>query len=210
MLTHGDIWRGIDRLAENAGISVSALARRAGLDSTAFNKSKRTSPGGKPRWPSTESLARVLDVAGISFVEFAGLVGRSSDGALIRRIPIIGYAQAGLEGYFDYGGFPVGSGWDEVVIPDLSDEHAYALEIAGDSMSPVYRDGDIVVVSPAEQVRRGDRVVVKRQSGEVMAKQLLRQTANRLELMSVNSLHPDLVVAKEDVVWMHRIVWVTQ
>lgn len=74
MLTQGDIWQAIERLAELQGYSLSGLARRAGLDPTAFNRSKRVSPEGKPRWPSTESLARILDVAGMSLSEFAALV----------------------------------------------------------------------------------------------------------------------------------------
>lgn len=59
-MLHNDIWRGLDLLAEQNGLSVSGLARRAGLDATAFNKSKRTAKDGRPRWPSTESISRAL------------------------------------------------------------------------------------------------------------------------------------------------------
>jgi signal peptidase I len=58
--------------------------------------------------------------------------------------------------------FPAGQGWDTVAFPGADlDEGAYALEITGDSMLPLYREGDIIIVSPTAQVRRGDRVVVK-------------------------------------------------
>ena len=57
MYTHRDIWRAIDRLAQTFGYSPSGLAKQAGLDPTSFNKSKRQSADGKPRWPSTESIA---------------------------------------------------------------------------------------------------------------------------------------------------------
>ena len=90
-----------------------------------------------------------------------------------RRIPLIGFAQAGAAGYFDDGGYPVGGSWDEVSLPEIADPNAYALEISGDSMEPVYRDGDQVIVSPASPIRRGDRVVVRTCEGEVMAKQLV-------------------------------------
>ena len=79
----------------------------------------------------------------------------------MRMVPLIGMAQAGSRGFFDDAGFPAGVGWEEIGFPDLADEHAYALEVSGDSMLPVYRDGDRIVVSPAASVRRGDRVVVK-------------------------------------------------
>jgi hypothetical protein len=82
-----------------------------------------------------------------------------------RSIPLIGLAEAGTGGFFDDGGFPVGSGWDEVAFPAPNDENAYALEISGNSMEPAYRKGDIIIVSPAAPVRRGDRVVVKTKKG---------------------------------------------
>jgi phage repressor protein C with HTH and peptisase S24 domain len=125
-------------------------------------------------------------------------------------VPLIGLAQAGGDGYFDDAGYPVGGGWDEVGLPDVADTNAYALEISGDSMEPVFRDGDMVIVSPNAPVRRGDRVVVRTTDGEVMAKQLVRRSARRIELKSLNPLHPDYAFELEKVVWMHRIVWASQ
>ena len=97
-------------------------------------------------------------------------------------MPLIGFAQAGAGGYFDDGGFPVGKGWDEIAFPAVTDENAYALEISGNSMEPAYRNGDIIIVSPAAPVRKGDRVVVRTQDGEVLAKVLERQTAKTVDL----------------------------
>jgi phage repressor protein C with HTH and peptisase S24 domain len=128
----------------------------------------------------------------------------------VQRVPVIGYAQAGNAGYFDDAGYPVGAGWDELLFPSLGDPHAYALEVSGDSMEPVYRDGDTIIVSPAAQIRRGDRVVVRTKGGEVMAKQLTRETATRIELMSINRAHPDRVIPRADIAWMARIIWASQ
>lgn len=74
MFTHDQIWQGIDRLATTNGFSASGLAKRAGLDPTSFNKSKRVSPDGKPRWPSTESIAKILGVTGATMADFVALV----------------------------------------------------------------------------------------------------------------------------------------
>jgi phage repressor protein C with HTH and peptisase S24 domain len=123
---------------------------------------------------------------------------------------VIGYAQAGESGFFDDAGYPVGAGWDEVVFPDIGDPHAYALEVSGDSMEPVYRDGDLIVLSPGANLRRGDRVVVKTVGGEVMCKELARMSANRVELKSVNTEHPDRTLLREEVAWMARVVWASQ
>ena len=70
MLTHDQIWTAIDRLAQAHGYSPSGLAKKAGLDPTTFNKSKRVSADGKPRWPSTESIAKILSVTGATMLEF--------------------------------------------------------------------------------------------------------------------------------------------
>lgn len=77
MFTHGDIWRAIDLLADKAGYSASGLAKKAGLDPTTFNRSKRTNQEGKPRWPSTESIAKILGVTGTTMSEFLALMAQS-------------------------------------------------------------------------------------------------------------------------------------
>ena len=212
-MKHEDIWRALDTLAAENGLSVSGLARQSGLDPTTFNPSKRSMPDGRARWPSTESLAKVLNATGASLEAFSSLVSgaralsSNSRPAAQRRIPLIGLAQAGSEGFFDDGGYPVGGSWDEVSLPEIGDLNAYALEIAGTSMEPVFRDGDVVIVSPAAPIRRGDRVVVRTLAGEVMAKQLARRSARRVELKSLNPAHKDRSFDLREVAWIHRIVW---
>ena len=216
-MKHEDIWRALDTLAAENGLSASGLARRSGLDPTTFNRSKRRMPDGRNRWPSTESVAKVLDATGASLDAFATLVSgaralasTASARTTARRVPLIGFAQAGSDGYFDDGGYPVGGGWDEVSLPEIGDPNAYALEISGDSMEPVFRDGDMVIMSPSAPIRRGDRVVVRTDHGEVMAKQLARRSARRIELRSLNPSHPNYSFDLSEVTWMHRIVWASQ
>ncbi len=212
MLTHAQVWGGLDALARRFDMSASALAKLAGLDPTSFNRSKRASTDTppRPRWPSTESLAKVLAPTGVGLAEFGELAaGREAPRPRV-AVPLLGFAQAGRDGYFDDAGFPVGEGWDEVEAPGAG-EGAYALEIAGDSMVPLYREGDRVVVQPlAEPPRRGDRVVVKTAAGEVMAKEVARVTAKRLTLRSVNPAHPDRTLDWGEVAWVARILWASQ
>jgi phage repressor protein C with HTH and peptisase S24 domain len=212
MLTHKQIWGAIDALASRHGLSASGLAKQAGLDPTTFNKSKRAAANGKERWPSTESISKVLLATGATLEEFIALVDRSGQprNAHARFVPLIGFAQAGSEGYFDDAGFPAGTGWEEIAFPEIAGEHAYALEITGDSMLPVYRDGDHIIVSPSSSVRRGDRVVVKTMAGEVLAKQLSRITAQRIELKSLNAQFEDRSFAMREVAFIHRIIWASQ
>jgi len=210
MLTHAQIWTALDRLAAHAGLSPSGLAKKSGLDPTTFNRSKRITPDGRARWPSTESVAKALAATGVSIDAFVDLIQNSSRAQVTQAVPLIGFAEAGAGGFFDDGGFPVGKGWDEIAFPAVSDEHAYALEVSGDSMLPAYRRGDVIVVSPAAPVRRGDRVVVKTRKGEVMVKELKRKSAKSIELQSFNPAHATRTVPLKDVLWMARIVWASQ
>lgn len=190
------------------------MARQAGLDPTTFNKSKRTGGDGKPRWPSTESLSKVLNMLGVSFEDFAQMVQNnkigSSGGKLGASVPLIGLAQAGDAGFFDGSGFPVGEGWDDIRVPGVLDENVYALQISGDSMAPALRHGDRVVVAPNEDLQKGDRIVVKTLAGEVMAKELVSMSVDHVELKSVNPDYPDRSLKITEIRWMARIVWVTQ
>jgi phage repressor protein C with HTH and peptisase S24 domain len=209
MLTHAQVWSAIDRLAARAGLSASGLARRAGLDPTTFNKSKRVTPQGRARWPSTESIAKALTATGTPFDIFVALIEQSG-GTATRAVPLIGFAEAGTGGHFDDGGFPAGEGWDEIAFPAVTDQHAYALEVSGQSMEPAYRDGDVILVSPSAPIRRGDRVVVKTKGGEVMVKELKRRTAKTIELKSLNAQHADRTLAAADLTWIARILWASQ
>ena len=208
ILTHEQIWSALDRLAERAGLSASGLAKKSGLDPTTFNKSKRITADGRERWPSTESLAKALAATNSSIDSFVQLIGGTAQ--TVQTVPLLGFDQAGASSHFDEGGFPAGKGWDELALPSVDDEHAFALEISGDQMRPAYRDGDVIVVSPATPIRRGDRVVVKTTGGEVMVKELKRRTAKALELQSLNPSQADRTLAAADIAWIARIVWARQ
>lgn len=210
MLSHDGIWNAIDELAQRHGLSPSGLARLAGLDSTAFNRSKRVSKDGRARWPSTESIFKILHATGedpSSFLDFGR--GYTQDDAEVASVPLLGFAQAGAGGYFDASGFPVGQGWDEIPLPHAGDG-TFALEVTGDSMEPMYRDGDYLIISPSEQLRRGDRVVLKTRGGEVMAKILYRQTPRHVELHSLNPEHAPRTFLSHEIDWIGRIIWASQ
>jgi phage repressor protein C with HTH and peptisase S24 domain len=207
-LTHGQIWAALDRLAERAGLSASGLAKKSGLDPTTFNKSKRITPDGRERWPSTESIAKALAATNSSIDRFVQLIGDSA--RTVQSVPLLGFELAASDSHFDDGGFPAGKGWSEMALPHVDDEHAFALEISGDAMKPAYRDGDIIVVSPSIPIGRGDRVVVKTGAGEVIIRELKRRTARTLELQSLDTGHADRTLAAAEVAWIAKIVWTKQ
>lgn len=231
MFSHNQVWAAIDALAERQKMSVSRLAKTAGLDPTTFNKSKRIANDGRQRWPSTESLAKIMQVTNTGLEAFTALMLGHDDTfppslpamhnqgfqeventtfARPPAVPLLGLAQAGAGGFFDDAGLPTGEGWDAVDFPQADGESVYALEVSGDSMMPLYRDGDRIIVSPVSSVRRGDRVVVRTLEGEVMAKVLARQTAKSIELASLNPEHAMRVFDLEEIDWMARIIWASQ
>jgi phage repressor protein C with HTH and peptisase S24 domain len=211
MFSHKQVWAAIDTIAERYGFSASGLAKKSGLDPTSFNPSKRNGPDGRPRWPTTESIANLLEAAGATVEEFSDLLsGRKGQPPKRKQIPLLGLARAGKGGFFDDSGFPAGNGWDEIDVPGVTDATAYALEITGDSMLPVYREGDTIIVSPGATLRKGDRVVVKTTDGQVMAKVMQRQTAKNVELASFNKDHDTKTLDMKDVDWIARIIWASQ
>lgn len=78
-MTHEELWRGIVNVAKWMGLSCSGLAQASGLDATTFNKSKRIDRFGHMRWPSTYSLAKVLNTTGLSLGEFEKFMRQSSE-----------------------------------------------------------------------------------------------------------------------------------
>ena len=118
-------------------------------------------------------------------------------------------AQAGAGGFFDDAGFPAGDGWDLIELPVSTGGNAYALQVQGDSMLPVYRDRDMLIVEPGATVRKGDRVVVKTKTARSWPRSC--RAATRARSNSVDqprtSRPPDCNVEVE---WLARIVWASQ
>jgi len=209
-LSHAKLWKAVDNLARREGLSPSGLAKRAGLDATSFNPSKRFGPGDppRPRWPSTESVTLILEATGASLADFAALADDAPP--LPSTVPLLGLAKAGEDGFFDDAGLPVGEGWDQTELPRPSPT-LFSLRISGDSMAPLYREGDRVLVDQeAGGVRRGDRIVARLTTGETVAKELTGLTARTVTLSSINPDYPPRVVPRAEIEWMARIQWVSQ
>jgi hypothetical protein len=161
MFSHPEIWNAIDRLAKSEGFSPSGLAKLAGLDPTTFNKSKRTSPEGKPRWPSTESLSKILGATGYSFSDFARYL--EPDGAandtnktpgspdLLKPIPIDELSEfvPQIKPLAQTDIPPARNWlWDKSDIP--LESHFY-IEIKDDSYNPLISKGTLILACPVHK-----------------------------------------------------------
>ncbi len=169
-------------------------------------------PDGRARWPSTESLAKVLNATGASLEAFTALVtgarALSHHRTLSqRRIPLIGLAQAGADGFFDDGGYPVGGSWDEVSLPEIGDMNAYALENLwgfDGARIPGRRHGHRFPSRPDPSWRPGCRPHDRRGGAGQAVDAALRPP---VELKSLNPAHRDHSFDLKDVAWIHRIIW---
>ncbi|MEM7694522.1 MAG: helix-turn-helix transcriptional regulator [Pseudomonadota bacterium] len=210
MLSHDQVWEAIDKLAAHNGLSPSGLARRSGLDPTTFNKSKRHAPDGRPRWPSTESISKILRATSTQIQDFFTSSDRAG-GAKALAVPLLGEAHAGFD--------MMSSGSDAALLPkpsrivnfpDQRYDPLYALTVVGESMQPLYRDGDVLFIAPNADTEDGDRVVVKLTNNDLAVKILRSRAGGTFAFHAVNPEHPDVAFDAADVEWVARIVYATQ
>lgn len=216
-LTHDWIWRAIDTLAERQSLSPSGLARLAGLDATTFNRSKRFTPEGRPRWPSTESIAKILHATGTSLDEFANLELSDAHSAPLEdepepafdRIPLLGEVREATVSSLRRSMQRQPMSQAQQPEP-LVARSRFALVVADGSLEPVYSRGNRLIVSNAEAPRPGDRVVVKPISGQALPRLLLAATAEHLEFGSLHEASDRFAMRLSSVDWIGRIVWARQ
>lgn len=199
-MQHGDIWRGIDLLAQRHGLSTSGLAKLAGLDATAFNKSKRLPRDGRPRWPSTESISRVLMAVGSDFDEFAALVtGRRGI-----AVPLVRQSDLDQADALDMGSA------DETRLPgDAPDEAWFVLEIDTPDLVPFYHVGERLVIGHGAPLREGDRVIVKPTHGGALTGTLVQATRDQIHVQATGNMAEFRIIERAKTDLIARILWVS-
>ena len=210
MLTHNDLWKAIDQLAAKHRLSPSGLARLAGLDPTTFNKSKRNLADGRLRWPSTESLAKVLDATGATLSDFVTLVGRDSNAAAWQNTPLLRFSSALKDGSFDSRGRPAGENWGWRRLPRTGDPNAFAIEIDVQDFAPIYRRGDLLLLSPLAEPSDRARLLIRLTSGELQLQEVLRHNLQLIEVQNLQRVGPIAGVRRSSISWTARVLWTSQ
>ena len=190
MLDHAALWTAIDRLAARAGISVSALARRAGLDPTSFNLSKRT-VGKRPRWPSTENLMQVLRVTDTSIHDFAALAGDGASPTF--KVPLLQ----------DTAAAPL-----LLELPGFDDPRLCALVVAARHGPGPYRRGTILLLRPAAKPRLGTMVVLKTRTNKIRIGVVRRHGGGIMHLAG-NGAKTEKI-ARDDIIGCFPVIWASQ
>ncbi|MBL0848810.1 MAG: helix-turn-helix transcriptional regulator [Candidatus Liberibacter ctenarytainae] len=213
---HDKIWEAIDRMAKRHNLTPSGLARKAGMDPTSFNKSKRLGSEKRNRWPSTESIAKILQATNETIHQFLEdpSLDRNNPEKQEKEIPLLEFPLNGSrsDGFFDSGGFPVGNKWNTVGVPEIRSPHngIYAIQVQDNSLLPLYRKDDILILNAAIQVSCGDRVLIKPRKGDIVAKALINRRERSMDLMSLNCYYPIDTIDMSDIEWVARILWASQ
>lgn len=119
-----------------------------------------------------------------------------------RTVPVISKAQAGDFGFWE----DQGDGSERIDCPaDITDPHAFAFQVEGDSMYPRYKSGEYVIVDTTKPVMNNDDVVVKLHDGAVMVK-LFKQVSGMVFLESYNQAVETIPVLDGEMVKCFKIV----
>lgn len=204
ILTHAQIWAALDALGERYGLTASGLARKAGLDPTTFNRSKRQTADGRLRWPSTESIAKVLEATDLGLDDLVRLI--RGEGAppspAARRLPVLAPSDA-ASGFAE----STAGGID---FADLGPAGLFACPISGVAEAGPYRCGDVVVASREVAPRRGDRVLVMTRDGRLVVRAFLSRNGRSCELAPACGRRRRSRLPVADVLWIARILWASQ
>jgi repressor LexA len=108
-----------------------------------------------------------------------------------RAVPVINSVAAGYPAHFTDLDYPVGVSEEYVHCPGLTDEQAFATRVVGDSMEPVYHEGDLVVFSPNTQPRPGDDCFVRfADDAGTTFKRFYQDTPEEIRLQPLNNAYP--------------------
>lgn len=211
-LSYFEIWRGIDNLAAQKGLSPSALAQKAGLDPTSFNKSKREGPDGRKRWLSMETLNKVLAATNTSFLDFMMLAGdKITQSTLSSGLPLINFSDNQKENLFNENAMINKEQIVEKIdFPCFFKPGMWALEMTTDAYDPIYPNGALLLIDPQTEIRRHDRIVVQLEKGPMFLGEFLGKTNEILDLKTLTTERTLLSLTKEQIAFIARILWVSQ
>ena len=205
-MKYDQIWEAVDKLAEVNGLSPSGLAKKAGLDATTFNKSKRVRQNGKKRWPSLESINKIIAACNISFDDFYHLIDDENCEAPTpgqANLPCFELSNFATDSLEQKASFPV-------QFPGIYSE-LYAVEIDGKTAEPVYQAGAILIIAGDAEIRRGDRFFVAlKNKNETLLGEFINRTTSGIKFYNLTDNRNQDSLKMQDIAKIGRILWVSQ
>ena len=207
-MQYEQVWDAVDKLAKLHGLSPSGLAKKAGLDATTFNKSKRVRPDGKKRWPSLDSINKILAACNVSFEQFYSLIDEELQPESLNAIPFQKYSL--LEnGIKISNNEPQTDNWERKKFPATA-AGLYGIELDVDDYEPLYRKNSTIIAAKNSEICKGNRMVVFCKNGDILIKEFSHRTAKTLILSDIIDNRKTTEVNIVDVVLVSRICWVSQ
>jgi SOS-response transcriptional repressor LexA len=132
--------------------------------------------------------------------------------AMENAVPIVNRASAGYPKDFVDLDYPSRVAQEHVSCPDLSDQNAFAARVQGQSMTPKYADGDIVIFSPSLAARNGDDCFVRFADGQTTFQRVFFESDEQsrspmIRLQPRNESHRATVLPCERVAGLYRAVY---
>ena len=202
------IWEVIDKFALTNGMSPSALAKSIGLDATTFNKSKRIRADGKQRWPSLESLNKILEVYNIELEDLYKYGGEPCHSTSAMSLPYIALSNLAAGGKSSARKLDIAS-WRQVNLP-YSPNNMYAIDLDNSAYEPLYNFGATLVVAKDSEIRRGDRIVIITQNGETFIREFIRREEGSIKVCTPQDKENLQYINLSDIRLLNRIIWASQ
>ena len=207
-MKYDTVWSAVDNLAKSLGMSPSGLAKKSGLDSTTFNRSKRKRPDGKNRWPSLDSLNKVFEFCNITFEEFYKYGETDNPPENLNTIPYIKLSGVSKREYCQDGEICTAN-WETICFPDGT-KNLYAMEIDNTDYAPLYKFGTTLILAKHSEIRRNDRVAVFKKDGAFLLAEFIRRKPRTLELQNLTAPEESFSENIDDILFLSRIVWASQ
>jgi SOS-response transcriptional repressor LexA len=117
-----------------------------------------------------------------------------------RLIPVVSWAHAGEAESFE----ELPESWQDRVPTECRDEKAFAVRLIGDSMGPLYVEGDLLVLQPGREIYSGCLAVVRLANDGILFRRVERR-AERLVLVPLNQQYKTEEFACEEIAWAYPL-----
>lgn len=206
-MQYEQVWDAVDKLAKLHGLSPSGLAKKAGLDATTFNKSKRTRNDGKQRWPSLDSINKILEACNISFEQFYQLIDEDL-APQDTGIPFTKFSVLAAKCPVKNSKLSTDK-WEKAKFPDTT-VNLYAINLDTPEFEPLFRKGNTIIATKDPEIRKGDRVIVFMANGNPLIKEFKHRTTSTLVFGELMNSNKETQINISEIRLINRIVWAEQ
>ncbi len=207
-MDYDQLWHAIDKIAQQNGLSLSGLAKKSGLDATTFNKSKRTRPDGKKRWPSFDSVNKILDTCHLNLADFYYLAENKIHPASYLSLPYILLSSLKNPKKFSPQNIDTRN-WQTANLPFVT-ENTYAIDLDSTKFEPIYHFGAKLVVEKFSRIKKHDRVILLLSSGDALILEFVGCDDDVVTLQSINAPHERIKYNRSDIKLLNKIIWASQ